>query len=603
MPTNPAIVPAARLAWRDDQPVSLEFGDIYHAVDGVAEVERVFLVPNRFDARATAGDDWLRIGELGFGSGLNFVTAAERFLAQAPAHTRLHFVSVEAKPIDQEAFARLAARRARTQPLYRALARAYPPRLPGWHRRALGGGRVVLSLYLGDAAAGLADIAGRALPIDAWFLDGFAPDRNPAMWDERVLAAVAALSAPGTTAATFTAAGRVRRGLEAHGFAVERLDQRPHKRHTLVARFEGTTRRRPASARRVAVVGTGLAGAFTARALADAGMDVIALDDGAVPRLSDAVLHGRVLGDGSVRARLRNNAYLDAAAAYRALGCACTGALQFPSTTIGAGRLDRLATIFAGTGPWLRRVDAVSASALAGLPLDAPALHFADAARVPVDAVCQTLLEHVRIETVRAHASGWRQSDRGALAIDGAVVHADAAVLCTGLAPDWPALRFLEILPVWGQFERARLRHAPRLPLLGEGYAAPCDDGTVVVGATYEQRPWTPERASAFNRARFERTWQGVSRRPSDARWTGFQRGRRGVSSDRLPVVGSVEAGLVVNLAHGSHGTATAPLAAACVVEMLGGDFAPIERDGLALLDPGRFRARQARRGPRHGAS
>jgi glycine/D-amino acid oxidase-like deaminating enzyme len=75
------------------------------------------------------------------------------------------------------------------------------------------------------------------------------------------------------------------------------------------------------------------------------------------------------------------------------------------------------------------------------------------------------------------------------------------------------------------------------------------------------------------------------------------------VSSDRLPVVGSVEAGLVVNLAHGSHGTATAPLAAACVVEMLGGDFAPIERDGLALLDPSRFRARQARRGPRHGAS
>jgi tRNA 5-methylaminomethyl-2-thiouridine biosynthesis bifunctional protein len=589
-PQAAVTVPAARLAWRDDQPVSLEFGDIYHAADGVAEVERVFLGPNRFDERAAAARGWLRVGELGFGSGLNFVTAAERFVARAAAPARLHFVSCDARPIDPADFDRLAARRATHQPLYRELARVYPPRLPGWHRRTLADGRVDLSVFWGDVSEALADLAGHAPPFDAWFCDGFAPDRNAAMWDPACFAAIAALSAPGTTLATFTAAGRVRRTLESAGFAVERIDQRPHKRHTLRAERAGAD----ATALRtvpghVAVAGTGLAGAFVARALAETGCEVTVFDPATVPRVRDAVLHGRALADGSARARLRNTSYLDAAHAYRALGLEATGALEFAGPANDPTRLERLATAFAASGRWLAAVDPVTASALAGVPVCASALYFADAVRVPVDAVCDALLGHARIARVPS-------------ALPDASDVADAVVLCTGLAPDAPALRFLEVLPVWGQYETALLPRPPLLPVFGDGFLAPLADGSCVAGATYEQASWDTARASDFNRERFERVWQRLTGSPSGARWIGTVRGVRGVASDRLPVVGRIDERTFVDLAHGSHGTATAPLGARLVTEALGGEFAAIGRAERALIDPGRFRARQARRGLRHGA-
>ncbi|NJN06362.1 MAG: amino acid oxidase, partial [Rhodobacteraceae bacterium] len=154
-------IPAARLTWQGDQPSSVEFGDIYHAGDGVAEVERVFLAPTHFDQRAAAATGEMTVAEVGFGTGLNFVTAAHRFLGVARRDATLHFVSFEARPIHPEQFAALAQRRGRSQSLYRELAHAYPPLLPGWHRLHLAGGRIVLSIFFGTAQAGLADLAGR----------------------------------------------------------------------------------------------------------------------------------------------------------------------------------------------------------------------------------------------------------------------------------------------------------------------------------------------------------------------------------------------------------------------------------------------------------
>jgi len=607
-PGEAATVPAARLCWDGDQPRSVEFGDIYHAADGIAEVDRVFLAPNRFDRRALECSGWLRIGELGFGTGLNFVTAAERFLKLAPRSARLHFVSFEARPIDVDAFTRLAGRRAARQPLYAAVAAVYPPRLPGWHRRTLGDGRIRLSLYFGDAAEGLAEISGRQTPFDAWFLDGFAPDRNPELWSATLLGAIAGLSAPNTSVATFTAAGHVRRRLLDAGFSVTRLDQRPHKRHTLAGQFRRQTAdQRIASrrtARRAVVVGAGLAGAFTARALAEADIDVTVIDAEAAPRVSDAVMHGRILADGSARARMRNNGYLGASSVYQALGCPITGALQFPSATIDSARLDRITAAFEASGNWLRRVDPASASALAGVPLRGAPVYFPDALRVPLAAVCARLLDDARIERLRARAEGWRATDHGGvLATDRGDFDTDDLVICTGVPPAWARLGHLEVLPVWGQFERARLPQGPCLPLLADGYLSPSDDGTLVVGSTYEQRPWPVDRASGFNRDRFEAVWQRLTGQPSRAEWTGAERGCRGVSSDRMPVVGRTDHGLIVNLAHGSSGTITAPMAADLTAELLGGEFAPLGRAEIALLDPGRFQVRQARRGPRHGAT
>ena len=248
----------ARLRWVGDQPFSQQFGDIYHAPDGVAEVQRVFVEPQHLIERLTACRGTFTVGELGFGTALNFAVIAQRHLECSTPDARLHFISVEKHPIHQRDFAELAVRRRRTLPIYDELSRVYPPALAGWHRRHLAGGRITLSVFFGDGAAGLADIVDRQrLPVDAWLLDGFAPDRNPDLWRDELWRTIATLSGEGTTVATFSAVGAVRRALAAAGFAMRKVDQRPHKRHSLAGTFTAAPRVAFAPPRSVAVVGAG----------------------------------------------------------------------------------------------------------------------------------------------------------------------------------------------------------------------------------------------------------------------------------------------------------------------------------------------------------
>jgi len=280
------LVPA-RLRWHDDQPFSDTYGDIYHAPDGADEVARVLLRPGAIPERLARASRF-RIGELGFGTGLNFIVAAEASLA---AGTPLHFVSFEVAPIAPADFDRMADRRARRHPLYAELARNYPPLIRGWHQRRLAGGKVCLTLFWGDAAEGIGELeALQRNPLDAWFLDGFAPDRNPELWSDPLFEAIARLSDSGTTVATFTSAGRVRRGLQRVGFAMRRVDQRPHKSESLAGTFAqqhagastgscaGQGLERVSAPRHAVVIGAGLAGASAARHLAEAGVRVTVHD-------------------------------------------------------------------------------------------------------------------------------------------------------------------------------------------------------------------------------------------------------------------------------------------------------------------------------------
>ena len=228
----------AEVRFDGHRPVSIRFGDVYFDADGPSEVERVYLRPAAVAERMRQrGEETFTIGELGFGTGLNFVVAA------AVAAPRLHFVSFEQYPLTQDDLARALRPWRRDYPLADALVEACPPPTPGWHRRFFASGRVQLSVFFGEAGAGLADLAGQQRRgVDAWFLDGFAPKRNPQMWRDALFGDIAALSAPNATVTTFTAVGDVRRRLAAHGFAVQRVDQRPHKRHTTAADFAGKGR-------------------------------------------------------------------------------------------------------------------------------------------------------------------------------------------------------------------------------------------------------------------------------------------------------------------------------------------------------------------------
>ena len=210
----------ARLSWRDGTvPVSDQFDDPYFSIhDGLAETEHVFLAGNDLPERFAPG---FHIAELGFGTGLNML-AAWRAWEEAGQEGALRFTSFEAFPM-------APADMCKALEAFPAVAPWAERFLEKWQGTgACDLGTLQLEVIQGDARMSLPEWTGQA---DAWFLDGFSPAKNPELWEEALMAEVAAHTAPGGSAATYTAAGFVRRGLEAAGFEVTRIPGYGRKRH------------------------------------------------------------------------------------------------------------------------------------------------------------------------------------------------------------------------------------------------------------------------------------------------------------------------------------------------------------------------------------
>jgi tRNA U34 5-methylaminomethyl-2-thiouridine-forming methyltransferase MnmC len=212
----------AEVAWNErGTPVSIRFDDPYFSLeDGLAETRHTFLAGNDLPARFRPG---FHVAELGFGTGLNMLATA---LAAEVGPIR--YTSFEAFPMRADEIARALA----AFPEAEAIA---APFLAAWARgeTRFALGTLEVEVALGDARETVAAWPGRA---DAWYLDGFSPAKNPELWGDDLLQAVADHSTADGTAATYTAAGFVRRGLEAAGFAVERRAGFGRKRHMSVAR-------------------------------------------------------------------------------------------------------------------------------------------------------------------------------------------------------------------------------------------------------------------------------------------------------------------------------------------------------------------------------
>jgi len=204
--------------WRHGAPVSRLYDDPFHSLqDGLAETRHTFLSGNDLPGRFRDG---FHIAETGFGTGLNLLAAWHAFRASGTPG-RLRFTSFEAHPLS---FADL--RRAQGQ--FPELATLSADFLAAFDGHGAELADLTLTVIPGDAGRTLPDWTERA---DAWFLDGFAPARNAALWSPPLMAEVARHTVPGGSFATYTAAGHVRRALEAAGFDVTRARGYGRKRH------------------------------------------------------------------------------------------------------------------------------------------------------------------------------------------------------------------------------------------------------------------------------------------------------------------------------------------------------------------------------------
>jgi tRNA 5-methylaminomethyl-2-thiouridine biosynthesis bifunctional protein len=286
-----AIQPANLEFNAEGTPVSRDFDDVYFSNDnGLEETRYVFLEGNHLTDRFPAHSrDIFVVAESGFGTGLNFLTlwqAFDQFRAAHPDATlkRLHFISFEKFPLTAEDLTLAHQHWPELAPWASQLQAQWPLPIEGCHRLLLGDASVTLDLWLGDINA-LTDKLDDShnQKVDAWFLDGFAPSKNPDMWTEHLFRAMARLARPGATLATFTSAGFVRRGLQDAGFTVRKSKGFGRKREMLTGTMENDNAlplstpwyvRRASDNREAAIVGGGIASALLALALIQRGWQV-----------------------------------------------------------------------------------------------------------------------------------------------------------------------------------------------------------------------------------------------------------------------------------------------------------------------------------------
>lgn len=606
-PDFDAIAPA-NVDWQGDTPFSPRFGDGYFSrEDGPGESRAVFLEGNHLPARFArlAPGDLFVIGETGFGTGLNLLLAADLFARLAPPGARLSLISAERYPLRRDDLARAWRPRPEFAPFSERLQSEYPPLTPGFHRLRPAQ-NIDLTLMFGDAETMWMQSDAK---VDAWFLDGFAPDRNPQLWQPRLLETLARRSRPGTTLATFSVAGAVRGALAAAGFEVRRQPGFGRKRQRLEGHLPGDSPTQRFKTGTAVVAGAGLAGATTARALAERGWQVRVLDPAGIATGASGnragVVYTTPSGIATPQNRFYQASYLHAASwlrRYRAeqagIG-AFDGVVQHITDERQRARLAAAST----SGHWpeaqLRR-------------LDDDSVLLVDGGFLQPAAWCRLLLDHPAIAVETASVERVDAPGLPVLA-SGETIQADAVVLCiAGAALGMETLPALPLRLIRGQVSECRATPASRgwrRAHCHSGYLTPAIDGLHCVGATFNLRDPEPLPRDSDDRANLDQLKSNLPERWAQLGGDGIELVDRRVAfrcqaNDYLPVAGlspgarnRSEVPLLLNLAHGSRGIGGTPLVADLIADLISAVPGCVDAAMASVLDPARFDERARRRG------
>lgn len=651
----------AQLDWDDQgRPHSRVFDDVYFSdQSGLEETRYVFLEQNRLQARFAAlpAGGRLVIGETGFGTGLNFLCAWQLFEQHAVAGARLHFVSVEKYPLSHADLQRALLLWPELQPFAAQLLAQYIAIHPGFQRLVLDNGRVTLTLLIGDALEQLPQLDAQ---IDAWFLDGFAPAKNPNMWTAELFAELARLAAPGSTISTFTSTGWVRRLINAAGFKMKRTPGIGHKWEILRGEFLGWPAETPLPAagkpwfarpaplhgeRSALVIGGGLAGCTTAASLAARGWNVSLLERHA--RLAEeasgnpqGVLYLKLSAHGTALSQLILSGFGHTRRLLEHLhrgvdwdGC---GVLQLAFNAKEAERQAQLAAAFAPG--LLQPLDQAQAQARAGVALEHGGLFFPEGGWVHPPALCEWQARHPLINVLTHHeALELQRVDGQWQALAGDTLLASATVVVLAGAAEIKRFPFSAELPlkrIRGQI--TRLAQTPDSQALAtvvcaEGYVAPARLGEHTLGASFDFKSddLTPTVAEHVGNLEMlqEISVDLAHRLNADTLAADQLEGRAGfrcTSPDYLPIIGPLadralfdqayaalrkdarqppEAecpwldGVYINSGHGSRGLVTAPLCAELLAAWLDDEPLPLPRSVADACHPNRFAVRALIRG------
>jgi len=607
--TTPAsrLPPAAEISF-DDRGLILgdAFHDSYFSRDDGLEETRIVFLKGCGLPEAWQSQSHFTLGELGFGTGLNVLATWDLWRKTRQPGQILHFITTEA-------FLMAADHAAKAHAHWPELADLSARLLARWPVRAFGNQRIwfeddgfCLTILIGPA---LRSLQAMDFQASAWFLDGFAPMRNPDMWSQELLQEVARLCAPGAKLATYSVAGAVRRGLEACGFNVSRQPGFGSKRQRLEAVWPGKRESPPAKPTSVLVIGGGIAGAAAGFAFARRGVRVELLDSdpcgqSKASRNPAALVMPRLDRGDTREARFFRAAYLCATSLYASLDqeiFAQTQVQELPGDDRDRMRLDDLGQNPPLPSELLSRIDK------GGL------LHRTGGLVYP-DLLLPCLSQNATRHPVTAAALRYQSGQWQALNETGEVLaEAEVCVIASGTQLDRLVELDTELEGRAGQISLAQIDGAlPETAVAGGPYAA-AFHSQLLFGATFD--PWDlsrtdkPDVLESGHRQNLDALSSiapELSARINLA--TAFGRSSvRVAAKDRLPIAGAAslkasEEGprFFVLGALGSRGFTTAHWLAEHIASLACGEPSPLERDVSAAVSPKRFTHRRQRRQSPH---
>lgn len=627
-------VKPALLELNDGKAYSPEFGDIYATRSGAyGQACAVFLSGGDI-ACHWAHQKSFTILENGFGLGTNFLATLKAWRDDPNRSDRLDYVSLECFPVSTEEIKKFCAPEVASEA--GELAQKWPVCIPGYHTLEFDGGRVRLILIFGDSP-----VLSKTLQLsyDALFLDGFAPGKNPRMWDPELLRNLSRYAKEGATVTTWCTSGSVRRALERAGFALQKKEGFGKKRERL---FGVMRARRSKHYRRcvrdVVIIGAGLAGANLAYSLSRQGIKVRLIDEGPVPgsaasALSWGILHPHFTRDDSPLAVLSREGFLLTRNRLKELEAKIGDTLFHQAGCLQMAHSDEIyeewldaktkELPFKLPDDYAKLLNQKEAFEASGLSLKRGGWFFPLAGMARAGAFCRALIEisgvsyrgNTTVSSVVKKGDSWQLIGAFGEVID----EASDIVVCASMDSSGllkASHLGLEALP--GRITLLRDTDLTELkcPVSGEGYIAHLPDGYCAVGATYELKrngPWSEESAHLANLEKLD----SLLDKSLDVVVTGAYCGVRAAGPGRLPVVGAAvdEAALIDALQKdprllekkgfteidglwvlaglGSRGLSMATLCSEILTSLMLGGPMPTETRLIKTLAPSRHLRRQ----------
>lgn len=596
-------VRTATIEWRDNIPFCSEFDDVFYRSEkpfteyGLKETEYLFLQQNQLRQRwenlsnqQDPSHSVFVIGETGFGTGLNFLTACDLWLKTAPKHWRLQFISTEIRPISLSDIQKIHQGWTVFSELSKQLLEQYPVLTPGVHLVELAEGRIQLLLLLGEANQMLKSITQspqsflasyQKKSVDAWFLDGFSPAKNPDMWTDELFETLASLSFEETTFSTFTCASEVRKGLVNAGFETIKIKGFGSKRESLKGSFTGQLNTEQLTSthwhidqlptqknnRDVIIIGAGIAGCLTAAALSKKGFKVRLIDrHNSVANEGSgnlqAVVYPKLSRQNDALPRVNLTAMTLASRYYKqfwdqGLGSQC-GVMLLPDSDKSTLNLQQIAARYADHKELVTLLDNQQICAISGLALEAElGLFFPRLGWLPPQQLCQKIVEQENITLLSAdvdqiercsESKQWILKDPQA----NIVASAKTLVIATAYeSANFSQTDFISVNQLRGQVTHINNDSAIndlKTVICGKGYIAPTSNGVQSCGASYNKGLLSKELREEDHLANIDtlsKTDPGIakaikSENRDDLKHMDGRANFRCTTNDYLPIVGAV---------------------------------------------------------------